>query len=106
MYISFTVINRLTLKEMAAKKPAKKTTAKPAAKPDPKKATPKKGGKKALATMSTSKNSVYVPVSHHIYFDGSSYRVRVAIKGKTISQSFSSKKKAFAHRKEMLSVQG
>lgn len=91
---------------MATKKPAKKPATKPATKPDPKKSTPKKGGKKALAMMSTSKNSVYVPVSHHIYFDGSSYRVRVAIKGRTISQSFSSKKKAFAHRKELLSTQG
>jgi hypothetical protein len=91
---------------MATKKPAKKPATKPATKPDPKKATPKKGGKKALLEMSTSKNSVYVPVSHHIYFDGSSYRVRVAIKGRTISQSFSSKKKAFAHRKELLSIQG
>jgi len=91
---------------MATKKSTKKPATKPATKPDPKKATPKKGGKKALAAMSTSKNSVYVPVSHHIYFDGSSYRVRVAIKGRTISQSFSSKKKAFAHRKELLSTQG
>ena len=91
---------------MATKKPAKKPATKPATKPDPKKATPKKGGKKALLEMSTSKNSVYVPVSHHIYFDGSSYRVRVTIKGRTISQSFSSKKKAFAHRKELLSTQG
>lgn len=91
---------------MATKKPAKKPATKPATKPDPKKSTPKKGGKKSLAMMSTSKNSVYVPVSHHIYFDGSSYRVRVAIKGRTISQSFSSKKKAFAHRKELLSTQG
>jgi len=91
---------------MATKKPAKKPATKPATKPDPKKSTPKKGGKKALSMMSTSKNSVYVPLSHHIYFDGSSYRVRVAIKGRTISQSFSSKKKAFAHRKELLSTQG
>lgn len=89
---------------MATKKPSKKTTAKPAPKQDPKKATPKKGGKKALAEMSTSENSVYVPVSHHIYFDGSSYRVRRAIKGRRITQSFSSKKKAFAYRKELLAM--
>lgn len=48
--------------------------------------------------------TTYVPVSHHIYYDGSSYRVRVSVEGTRYSQNFSSKKKAFAFRKSLLTA--
>lgn len=84
----------------------KSTTKKPASKPAAKPATPKKGGstKKAVAAPVVRVTvSTYVPVSHHIYFDGSSYRVRASVDGTRYSQNFSSKKKAFAFRKSILS---
>jgi len=84
----------------------KSTTKKPASKPAAKPAAPKKGGstKKAVAAPMTRVTvSTYVPVSHHIYFDGSSYRVRASVDGTRYSQNFSSKKKAFAFRKSILS---
>jgi len=87
---------------MATKKSTtKKPASKPAAKPAP---APKKGGKKAATTtVVKSTASTYVPVSHHIYFDGFSYRVRASVNGTRYSQNFSSKKKAFAFRKSILS---
>lgn len=89
---------------MATKKSTtKKPASKPAAKPAP---APKKGGstKKAVAApVVRATASTYVPVSHHIYFDGSSYRVRASVDGTRYSQNFSSKKKAFAFRKSILS---
>jgi hypothetical protein len=84
----------------------KSTTKKPASKPAAKPAAPKKGGstKKAVAApVARVTVSTYVPVSHHIYFDGSSYRVRASVDGTRYSQNFSSKKKAFAFRKSILS---
>jgi hypothetical protein len=61
--------------------------------------------KKATTTKVTRVPAVttYVPVSHHIYHDGSSYRVRVSVNGTRYSQNFSSKKKAYAFRKSLLS---
>lgn len=44
----------------------------------------------------------YTPVSHHIYFDGSSYRVRASINGEKYSKNFTSKKQAYAFRKSLL----
>lgn len=46
--------------------------------------------------------TIYVPVSHHIYHDGNSYRVRVAIDGVKHSKSFESKAKAYKFRKKLL----
>lgn len=88
---------------MATKKSTtKKPASKPAGKPTP---APKKGGsKKAVATpVAKTAASTYVAVSHHIYFDGFSYRVRASVNGTRYSQNFSSKKKAFAFRKSILS---
>lgn len=87
---------------MATKKSTtKKPASKPAAKPAP---APKKGGKKAVATpVAKTTVSTYVPVSHHIYYDGFSYRVRASVNGTRYSQNFSSKKKAFEFRKSILS---
>ena len=46
----------------------------------------------------------YVPVSNNIYFDGSSYRVRVSVNGTKYSKNFTSKKQAFAYRKQLLTA--
>jgi hypothetical protein len=59
--------------------------------------------RKTTPTKSTSVTT-YVPVSHHIYYDGFSYRVRVSVNGTRYSQNFSSKKKAFAFRKSLLTA--
>lgn len=57
--------------------------------------------------QSTAPRTTYNPVAHHVYHDGYSYRVRVSINGTRYSQNFSSKKKALAYRKTLLSsIQG
>jgi hypothetical protein len=63
---------------------------------------------KSMKTKSTKgagrKTTVttYVPVSNNIYYDGFSYRVRVSVNGTKYSKNFSSKKKAYAYRKELM----
>ena len=71
-----------------------------------KKTSPKTSSKvikKSSVSVRTTK-TIYNPVSHHIYHDGNSYRVRVIRKGIKFSQYFTSKKKAFEFRKSVLSV--
>lgn len=85
---------------------AKKPTTKKPAPVAPEKPSTKKGGGKKTATSVTTTNvvtggSVYLPISHHIYFDGYSYRVRASIGGVKYSQNFSSKKKAYEFRKSL-----
>lgn len=55
------------------------------------------------ASVKTTKTPVatYVPVSNNIYFDGYAYRVRVSVNGTKHDKRFSSKKKAYAFRKEL-----
>jgi hypothetical protein len=62
--------------------------------------------KKATTAKSTTRTplTTYVPVSHHIYHDGTSYRVRVSVNGTRYSQNFSSKKKALAFRKSLMTA--
>jgi hypothetical protein len=79
-----------------------KKTTKPTIKPTTK-GTPNKSGKKSSLTVKTTATN-YEPVSHHIYYDGKSYRVRAVRGGVKFSQSFSSKKKAFEFRKSILSI--
>ncbi len=60
---------------------------------------------KAKSTKSTSRKTTvttYVPVSNNIYYDGFSYRVRASVNGTKYSKNFSSKKKAYAFRRELL----
>ncbi len=58
---------------------------------------------KTKTTNKTRRTSTkYVPVSNNIYHDGSSYRVRVSVNGTKYSKNFSSKKQAFAYRKQLL----
>lgn len=61
--------------------------------------------KKTTTTKAARRTQVttYEPVSNNIYFDGTSYRVRVSVNGTRYSQNFSSKKKAYAFRKSLLS---
>lgn len=89
----------MATKKSTTKKPASKPAAKPAS-------APKKGGstKKAVAAPTRTTVSTYVPVSHHIYYDGFSYRVRASVNGTRYSQNFSSKKKAYEFRKRILST--
>jgi hypothetical protein len=60
---------------------------------------------KTTRTKGTARKTTvttYVPVSSNIYFDGFSYRVRASVNGTKYSKNFSSKKKAYAYRKELL----
>jgi hypothetical protein len=58
---------------------------------------------KKITQRQPGKVTAYEPVSHHIYHDGYSYRVRVIKNGTRYSQNFSSKKKAMDFRKSLLS---
>jgi len=49
-----------------------------------------------------SLSPTYYPVEHHIYYDGTSFRVRVRIGGKTISMSTPNKDKAIKFRNRKL----
>jgi hypothetical protein len=79
------------------KKPRKKSDSKSTTKPKPSK------GIKKVMVGETEKVNTYTPISHHIYHDGYSYRVRASINGKKHSQSFTSKRKAYEFRKSILS---
>lgn len=48
--------------------------------------------------------TTYVPVSHNIYNDGTSYRVRVSVNGTKVSKNFSSKRQAVTFRNSLLSA--
>lgn len=50
------------------------------------------------------RNTTYVPVSKNVYFDGTSYRVRVSIDGEKYSKNFSNKKQAVSYRNQLLSA--
>lgn len=54
-----------------------------------------------VATPRTTKTT-YVAVSHNIYYDGTSYRVRVTRDNVRTSKNFSSKRKAMEFRKTLL----
>jgi hypothetical protein len=47
----------------------------------------------------------YIPIDHHVYYDGHSFRVRVTSEGNTVSQSTQDKKKALKYRDRLLSKQ-
>jgi len=44
----------------------------------------------------------YYPVEHHIYYDGSAFRVRVRVDGKTTSKNVTDKIKAIKLRDRLL----
>jgi len=53
-------------------------------------------------TKTTTRRTNYEPISNNIYFDGTSYRVRVSKNKVKFSKNFSSKRQAFAYRKSLL----
>ena len=62
---------------------------------------------KAVKGKTTSKatrqsTSTYQAVSKNIYFDGSSYRVRVSLNGIKYSKNFSSKRNAVQYRNQLV----
>lgn len=44
----------------------------------------------------------YIPISHHVYYDGSSFRTRVRVNGVKHSWNTSDKKKAIEYRDYLL----
>lgn len=52
--------------------------------------------------MKNQRATNYAPVSNNIYFDGSSYRVRVSVDGTKYSKNFTSKKQAIQYRNSLL----
>jgi hypothetical protein len=62
--------------------------------------------KKQTKKTESKKNSttVYQRVSKNIYDTGTSYRVRVSIKGETVSINAPTKKEAFRVRKQLLEL--
>lgn len=66
--------------------------------------------KKSVSKTATKKTATrtltteYTPISNNIYHVGRRYRVRVSIKGVRYDQYFTSKKAAFAYRKELLAT--
>lgn len=70
--------------------------------------TKNKRNNKVVAKSSTTRRTTvttYTPISNNIYHDGSSYRVRASVNGTKYSKNFSSKKAAYAYRKQLLSAQ-
>ena len=52
---------------------------------------PRKALRKSLAPS-------YIPIAHHVYYDGHSFRVRVRIEGKTDSWNTQNKREALEYR--------
>lgn len=59
---------------------------------------------KTKTSKMTRRSTKYTAVSNNIYFDGSSYRVRVTVNGEKYSKNFSSRKQAVAYRNQLLSA--
>lgn len=53
-------------------------------------------------TTTKTRRTTYEAVSNNIYFDGTSYRVRVSKNGNKFSKNFSSKRKAVTYRNQIL----
>jgi hypothetical protein len=60
--------------------------------------------KKSTTNRNRRTKTTYVPVSSNVYFDGSSYRVRVSVAGTKYSKNFSSKRNAIAYRNQLLAT--
>jgi hypothetical protein len=56
------------------------------------------------STVKKNSKTVYQKVSKNIYDTGTSYRVRVSIKGETVSINAPTKKEAFRVRKQLLEL--
>lgn len=53
-------------------------------------------------TNQTRTKTTYVAVSNNVYFDGTSYRVRVTLGGTKHSKNLSSKRAAIQYRNQLL----
>jgi hypothetical protein len=53
-------------------------------------------------TTAKTRRTTYQAVTSNIYFDGTSYRVRVSKNGVKFSKNFTSKRKAVTYRNELL----
>ena len=51
------------------------------------------------------RTGTYEFISDNVYYDGTSYRVRVSVNGSRVSKNFSSREAALAFRKLMLKEQ-
>ena len=61
--------------------------------------------KRLFPTRTTLRKSLaptYYPVDHHIYYDGTGFRVRVRMEGNTVSVTTTDKKKALKVRDKLL----
>ena len=56
------------------------------------------------ATPRRTQKTTYEAIGNNVYYDGHSYRVRISVKGKRISQNFSSKRKAITFRNTVLNA--
>lgn len=54
------------------------------------------------AARRTTPKTIYVPVSTNVYYDGSSYRVRMTLDGSRVSKNFGSKRNAISYRNQLL----
>jgi hypothetical protein len=69
------------------------------------KEVPKDPNQRAIKRLSPTRKALrkslaptYYPITNNIYYDGSSFRVRVRVEGKTQSWNTPSKKKAIKYR--------
>lgn len=54
------------------------------------------------AARRATPKTIYVPVSTNVYYDGSSYRVRMTLDGSRVSKNFGSKRNAISYRNQLL----
>jgi hypothetical protein len=73
------------------------------------KEVPKNPNQRAIMSLFPTRKALrkslapsYYPVDHHVYYDGSSFRVRVRIAGKTESWNTPDKVKAYEYRDFLL----
>lgn len=53
-------------------------------------------------TKKAKRSTVYIPIAHHIYSTGDTYRVRATINGTKYSAYFTNKRKAIKYRNSLL----
>jgi hypothetical protein len=77
------------------------------------KEVPKDPNQRAIKSLSPTRVNLrkslaktYYPIDHHIYYDGSSFRVRVRIDGETFSVNTPDKMKATKIRNRLLKKAG
>lgn len=69
-----------------------------------KKTTAKVSRRTGSKSATKTRRTTYVAVTNNVYYDGTSYRVRVSKDGVKYSKNFSSKRNAITYRNQMLSA--